>query len=249
MRETIRAFDANRYLAWLRDQGAIILPPTNEYEAARYRIGRGKIVLIYSKPSKGTWTLTGDAIEHHRAYAAGQLLPTIEVIPHDQPVIGDLILYTDASQYHASKAGAWAAILVEPDGSEREISGPLIGDVTSSSAAEMMAVANALHRFLKVKAIRPGATIRVICDNSTVVAYIGRGSPRVKSKSPDLKRALRYILDLAKKYQIRLRTEWVKGHQRLDSKDPRAPFNRRCDKLASAHSKRLNAERTRNGES
>lgn len=244
MRKSIDSFDAEAFKAWLRDQGAVILDPKNEYEACRYRFGRSGTLLIYRQPSKRRWTLCGHAIEHYRAYQASEPIPTMEATEGAKPVRSDFDLYTDASHYHLSRAGAWAAILIAPtDPIGEEACGPLRGEITSSSAAEMMAVANSLHHFLKNRSLPIGATIRVICDNSTVVAYIGRGGRKVKSKSPDLKKALTHVLDLAKRYRLKLITEWVKGHQRLDSKDPRAGFNRRCDKLASAHAKALDAER------
>lgn len=247
MRQSISTFDAVAFKAWLRDQGAVILDPKNEYEACRYRFGRSKVNLIYSQPSKRRWTLCGPSIEHHRAYMAGEPIPTMEAVEGAKLISSDFDLYSDASHYHLSRAGAWAAILLAPaDRIGEEACGALRGDVTSSAAAEMMAVANALHHFLKARSIPIGATIRVICDNTTVVSYIGRGGMRIKSKSPDLKLALAHIIDLAKRYRLKLIAEWVRGHQRLDSKDPRAIFNRRCDKLASGHAKALDQERKAN---
>ncbi len=48
MRVAVSEFDPAAYRAWLSEQGAIFLAPTNEYEVIRYKIGeRGKLGRAY----------------------------------------------------------------------------------------------------------------------------------------------------------------------------------------------------------
>lgn len=226
-------WDGDAFKAWLRQNGAEVIAPTNEYEAVRYR-WQGKTSIAYFRPSKRRVTLTGYCGEHYlKLFRAGLPFPTAELPAETPPAAGELILYTDASNYHQTRAGAWAAILVLPGGVEVEASGELRGDVTSSSAAEAMAVANALHRFIAQGHIARGSTVRVICDNAAVVRYVGIGKVK-KSKSEGVKDAITYVGKLRDRYGLVMRSEWVRGHQRQDSVDPRAAYNWRCDKLCGA---------------
>jgi ribonuclease HI len=151
-------------------------------------------------------------------------------------------LYTDASSYHATKAGAWAAILVLPTGEHHEAHDRLRGDITSSTSAEARAVANGLHHFIARGLIKNSDHVTVVCDNKAVVTRIGNGK---KSKGAEVQEALAAIHRLASGYALKLSGEWVKGHQPAyaEAEDPRVTFNRRCDKLCTTHGKSLNRER------
>lgn len=218
--------------------GAEFLDPTCEWEVMRYRLD-GKTGIIY-RNKKGRITPAGAAVGHHRNFEEGRA-PLI--YKADVKRSNRFMLYTDASNYHASQAGSWAGILVLPDGSEHEAHGPLRGEVNSSTSAEARAVANCLHHFGKAGLLPAGAVVRVVCDNSPVINYIN-GSRR--SRKGQVREAVEAIRTLRKQLQLRLSGEWIKGHQPLKAEegDPRIAYNRRCDKLAKEHSQRLHQERT-----
>ena len=140
--------DLNGFQGWLAEQGADILEPTNEYEKLRYRFGKSGIALVYWKPSKRIYSMVGPAAAHYRRWQAGESIgePFIKTPTPTPSARPQIKVYTDASIYSQTQTGSWGAVLMMPDKSEHEFSGPLIGNVDSSTAAEMMAVTNAVHR-------------------------------------------------------------------------------------------------------
>lgn len=150
-----------------------------------------------------------------------------------------LILYTDASYRAATNSGAWAAILTGPNVKHTEISGPLKGEIGSSTSAEARAVANGLHHFIREKMIRPGDAVTIILDNRAVVDRLTGVSRR--SRSPSTTQAITAIWELANKCNLTIKAEWVRGHAPLTV--PHAAHNRRCDKLCGQHSRKLHRER------
>lgn len=237
----IHDFKADKFRSWLKANGVSLAKPTNDYELVRYRHA-GKLGIVYSKPSKGRVTLVGAAIHHYFELCLKNIpIPAIE-IEIREPEAGEFTLYTDASNYQKTGAGAWAGILIDPEGHETETSGALRGEISSSTEAEAMAVANALHVFLRERKIPRGATVKVICDNTSVVRFVEKATAQ-KSKYAGARRAIAHVLDLRHKFSLRLRGEWVRGHQKQNSTDPRAVYNRRCDALCSIHSKKLDRER------
>lgn len=239
--------DLNGFQGWLAEQGADILEPTNEYEKLRYRFGKSGIALVYWKPSKRIYSMVGPAAAHYRRWQAGESIgePFIKTPTPTPSARPQIKVYTDASIYSQTQTGSWGAVLMMPDKSEHEFSGPLIGNVDSSTAAEMMAVTNAVHRGIALKHIARGSALMVICDNVAVIGYLKAPAKKRKSKSPLAMKALAHLADLIKRFDLRVTGHWVKGHQPLTSKCPHAPFNRRCDKLAKGHSKALHNQRQR----
>jgi ribonuclease HI len=230
-----REVDFRRYLM---EAGVAFVPVTNEYEVIRYR-RNGQCGIVY-RNAKGRITLTGDAEVMWRALTDGH--PPTEPLPEQNAPRRRVQLFTDASNYHATKAGAWAAILVLPDDSAHEAHGQLRGDIGSSTSAEARAVANGLHHFLRLGLIRPRDVITVVCDNRAVCDRLGT---QKRSKQPEVQQALAAIHKLASSHALKIAGDWVKGHQAAHASraDPRVTFNRRCDALCSAHGKALNRER------
>lgn len=220
----------------LEEAGATLQEPTNEWELIRYRL-RGRFSNVYAT-AKGKVTLCNAAPDHYERFRTGD-----PIVPSAAEVrTGSLVLYTDASSYHLTKVGAWAAILVDGHGKATEASGELKGEIHSSTSAEMRAAANGLWHFLKLGLIERGSAVRIISDNRTVV---NRANGVSKHKKQDVKAAAIYLTGLAEKHGVKLSGEWIKGHQHKDAAatDRRVFYNRRCDELAALHSKPLHKER------
>lgn len=236
-------FERRPFIEWLRQQGAVIQKPTDEFQLVRYRIG-AELFIIYAKPSKRRVTFQDRQWEHWQKYLLKQNLTRreLEKIKPDRPP--DFFLYCDASLHIRTHAASWAAILVGgPDG-EREAHGPLRGKIKSSNAAEMMAIANGLHEFIRLGKIPPKSLVEVVCDNQPAVNYIHRRKCAPSGKSAaQIVEAFEYITTIARRAGIYLDAKWIRGHQDSNSKNPRVIFNRRCDALAAQHSQSLHEER------
>lgn len=233
---TTREFDVTRFATWLRKHGGEVMSLTTEWMVMRYRFGAKGAHVVY-RNTKDRLKWVGESNTHYEDMLCDRA-PRTEA---RATVNGrrQVTLYTDASSYHTSKAGAWGAVLVLPDG-EHEASGPLKGDIRSSTAAEARAVANALHEFLRAGRISRGDVVTIVCDNTAVADRFQAGT---NSKRRDIQEALIYARRMAAQFDLALRGRWVKGHQPL-SVGGDATYNRRCDKLAGAHSKLIHAERT-----
>lgn len=231
-----RSIDVARFTAWLQQHGGEALPLTTEWMVVRYRFGKKGAHVIY-RNSKERLRWVGESHTHYEDMLAGRP-PRTEA---RETVNGrrQVTLYTDASSYHTSKAGAWGAVLVLP-GAEHEASGPLKGDIRSSTAAEARSVANALHEFARLGLLASGDVVTIVCDNTAVVDRIHAGT---RSKKHDIQEAINYARGIAERCGLKLRGRWVKGHQ-PKSAGGDAIYNRRCDALAGAHSKLIHAERT-----
>ena len=141
-------------------------------------------------------------------------------------------LYTDASIVKGR--GAWAALVIRGDAPPVEKAGPLRGSFQSSTATELCAIANGLHFARRAGLIEPGDEVRVYCDNEAAVGRVNRAALRRASNDPVLGKVRRWIFADAREHGYSIKAEHVKGHQRLDSGDPRATYNIRCDHLCSA---------------
>jgi ribonuclease HI len=140
-------------------------------------------------------------------------------------------LYTDASI--KGGRGAWAAVLLR-EGERSETSGPLRGSFLSSSSTELCAIANALHWARKAGLIMPGDEVKAWCDNTNAVDRVNGIYVNRNKTDRRLIDATRWIRDYRKEHRFELRSYHIKGHQRLDSGDPQAIYNQRCDELCSA---------------
>jgi len=139
-------------------------------------------------------------------------------------------IYTDASIKR--NRGAWACVVLR-DGERHEGFGVLRGDFRSSTATELCAIANALHFADKVASLR-GGRVELWCDNIPAVMHANRQA-KVRLKLDErMKESRRWIRDFVKTHRIEFRAYHIPGHQRLDSDDPGAIYNIRCDELCSA---------------
>jgi ribonuclease HI len=229
--------DVKAFTAWLANGGVIFEAATSEWEVLRWRVpdgSRNNIAIIY-RNKKDRLRFHGRALDCIAQYQDGG---PFEVV--NEPQRRSLKLFTDASYRERTNSGAWAAILIIGDGTS-EISGPLRGAVTSSTEAEMCAVANALHHFLKVRLIEPRDQVHLYCDNHTVVDRVNGKRP--KRKMVGGVEALDKTIELANRAGIVLTAEWIKGHQRANPADPHITHNRRADQLCSIHAKQLDRDR------
>lgn len=228
--------DVEQFTAWLVQHGIHVVEPKGDYELVRYHYGQNTC-FIWDRPSKGRISFDNQSWKHFHRFLDGLSLEKPKKSKRPQ-----FTMHTDASNYHESKVGAWAGILVDPKGTEFEISGAMACDVHSSTTAETMAIANCLHAFLKQKALPHKACVTVVCDNRNAMGYIRRhpNKPK-KSRAQGVNDALQTIYELTRKYQITLKARWVKGHQRADTKDRDGQYNRRVDRMCGKHAKKLHA--------
>lgn len=144
-------------------------------------------------------------------------------------------VYTDASI--KDNRGTWAAIVVRPELRDIELSGVLRGSFGSSTAVELAAIANALHVIRARRIAAGGDDVVIYTDSINAVHRINGVSTYKKRKGrrvdPVILRATELVSLIAAEGGFSARAEWVKGHQRLDSKCEHAPFNRRADQLCT----------------
>lgn len=234
-------FKQAAFTAWLGEQGAVLARPCGEHELVHYRLD-GTLCIVWSRPSKRQVTFGQQSWKHHERFEAGKPLRKPEPAP--LPQRPGFLLYTDAGNWADRKLGTWAGILfAEASGSVytelAEMSGAMACPVTSSTAAEAMAVANSVHRAIRDKHLPPRACVTVVCDNTAVVRYLGSGKKhkRVKTvvakktKSGGVRDALAHLEVLCERYDLIFRARWVKGHQPKSNMGHDAVNNRRCDAL------------------
>lgn len=141
-------------------------------------------------------------------------------------------IYTDASIFQ--NRGAWATVIIREGSPPVESAGMLKGGFRSSASTEIAAIANALHFARRSGLVERGDRVEVRSDNMAAVLRI-RGGVRDRGKTdPRLIEVATYIAGFAELVGVELVALHVKGHQRLDSRDPHAFHNRRCDQLCSA---------------
>lgn len=145
-------------------------------------------------------------------------------------------IYTDASIIKCGK-GTWAAVIIRGGDEHVEAAGQLRGRFKSSAAVEGAAMANALWFARKRGLVEAGDTVSIRSDNRAVIDRLvanlqGRGMRDAKDSA--IMDASRHVLRTAETLKLELRAAWVRGHQRLDSRDPHAIWNIRCDQLCSA---------------
>lgn len=235
---TVHTFPKKNFRAWLEGYGGIIVEPQTEWQVLCYRRPgqRGMISIYRNKRDRLNWN--AQAVEDYRAYQNEEEpwpeFPGVDYNP------GVFDLYTDAGHHSGTKAGSWGAVLFIPNKLDIEHSGPLTGDVHSSTSAEARGVANALHYFIKQGHIDAGARVRVLLDNDIVVKRI---NDHKSSKRADIQIALVAIRELVRKTGIRLSAQWIKGHLPLSQGGLHARMNRRCDALAKQHGRKLHEQR------
>ena len=219
-----------------------MLKASGDYELIRYK-RNGEICLVWDKPTKQRVTFDDQSWAHWLIFREGGKLTEPKPMAKIEGKRRDINLYTDAGYRDSTGSGSWAGV-IPLTYSIVEASGAMGKTVVkSSSAAEAMAVANAIHAFLADEMIRPGDRVRVICDNKNVVNRLKRWPAKQKKGPDDLIAAIATIYDLAERYSLEILSQWVKGHQSPNSKDRHAQYNRRADLLTRQHGKKLHSER------
>lgn len=139
-------------------------------------------------------------------------------------------IYTDASI--KAGRGAWACVVLR-GADHAEGFGPLRGAFQSSTATELCAIANALHHADRLASLR-GETVELWCDNQAAIAHANRTARVRMHLDETIKRSRGWIKAFVARERITFRAHFVRGHQRMDSPDPNALYNLRCDELCSA---------------
>ena len=121
------------------------------------------------------------------------------------------VAYADGSCIGNPGPGGWGVLILEPDGSERELSGS--DPSTTNNRMEITAVIEAL------RAVAPGVEVTVRSDSQYVVKTMTLGWKR--RENVDLWQQLD-----AEVAQRKVNFEWVRGHAG-------DPHNERADELAN----------------
>lgn len=258
----LKEIDVPAFREYLIACSATMHEPTNEWEVLRFRIKGGGTGVLY-RNAKGRATFTGaplvwawnrfrDGLEPREMERNAPKAdpappePSMERAPDHA-----LHLFTDAGHFSPTKTGSWAAILLDKQAGENfEVAGALKGDVTSSTQAEISAVANGLHWFCKIGRIAAGQSVVVHCDNKAVVNKLNGFNRKSRGKSAQaVQLALHHVQTTAERCGVELTAQWVKGHQKIDSQEWRAAWNRKADLLCRKHLKAVNAKLREAGKS
>jgi len=140
-------------------------------------------------------------------------------------------LYTDAGVRNG--VATWGAVCA-PKGRERvERCGRMREDLKDTTAAELRAMADGLHSMLRAGVIQRGDEVKLFCDNQDAVAKLNGATPMKREKQARHRDAVGKVLDMAALAGVKVKGAHVKGHQKLTSTCPHAPFNRRADELCT----------------
>lgn len=146
-----------------------------------------------------------------------------------------VLLYTDAGVRMMDQLATWGAVVVlpEPGTVPWEASGRLRDATLDTTAAELRAMANGLHRAIAAGVIIRGDHVTLVCDNTFAVGLVKRSvKPRLHRAGLRQREALTALDKLARRACLHaLTARGVKGHQPETSTDPHAVHNRRCDQL------------------
>jgi ribonuclease HI len=163
--------------------------------------------------------------------AARRRRPRARELPLE-PRTGELVVWTDGACSRNPGPGGWAAIVVAPDGSTRELSG---GDPhTTNNRMEYTAALEGLRALPPASAACVVTDSRLMLDSMTkwIAGWKSKGWKTTGGepvKNQDLVRAL--DAELAR--HARVRWHWVRGHETGPAHAHKA-LNDRADRLAVA---------------
>lgn len=140
-------------------------------------------------------------------------------------------LYTDAGVKDG--LATWGAVCSPTGRGLVERCGRMRDDLADTTAAELRAMANGLHSMIRAGVIEREDCVRLICDNVRAVAVVNGANIKLGRKRDRRRGAIEKLRELADAAGIALKAAFVKGHQRISSEDPHAPFNRRADELCT----------------
>lgn len=144
----------------------------------------------------------------------------------------NVTIYTDASI--KQRRGAWATVIIRDGCQPVEFSGSLRGRFRSSTATEICAVANALHKAHQAGLVEHGDAVMVHCDNEGAVGRINTGGTNTWKTDRLLIEARHAIAKLAKRHGFTVKSRHVKGHQAMATVCEHGVYNLRCDELCAA---------------
>ena len=144
----------------------------------------------------------------------------------------NVTIIADASHCPETKAGGYGFWIASTRG-KRGGCGPLKGLVETSTLAEMMAVANAIHQSLIHGLVEPNDSLLIQTDcESAILAF------DLKRKLSEAERkVVLYLQSLESKFALVILFKHVKGH--TGKPDARFAANRLCDKSARKEMRRV----------
>ena len=136
-----------------------------------------------------------------------------------------ITILADASHCPESKVGGYGYWIASNRG-KKAGGGIFKGLVATSSLAEMMAIANAIHIAIRDHIIQQGDRVLVQTDCEAAIQSFSYGRSLTKSEL----RTVEYVLNLIKSLCVDLEFRHVKAH--TSNKDKRSLANRNCDHTA-----------------
>lgn len=140
-----------------------------------------------------------------------------------------ITIYTDGSCDMSKKIGAWAAIIVDENGNETQITGQ--AKDTTSNRMELMAVLQGLFTLSKP------SEVKIVTDSKYVEEAVNKQWLNRWIKDEEYDRPhfelWRILYNLLNIHDITI--EWTRGHSGHE-------FNERCDTLATTEMKKFKKE-------
>lgn len=142
-----------------------------------------------------------------------------------------MALYTDAGVKDC--VATWATVALREGEVEPlfEASGKMRDQTRCSATAELRAIANALHKLVRLGHIERGGSVQIYTDNVEAVRRItkvSRGRPGSSMAAATL-----VIRKIGAVHGFGVHAKWVPGHK-PDNHSPHARWNNRCDALCRA---------------
>lgn len=139
-----------------------------------------------------------------------------------------ITVMTDASYCSCTRSAGYGFWIASERG-KKAGSGFYTFDVVSACEAEMLAVADAIHKGLKSFLIRKGDSVLVQLDSIPAIsAFTGERVPKQEKEN----QAIEYLWLLKNQFNLEISFKHVKGHSNAD--DARSKSNAHCDNAAKA---------------
>jgi len=142
-----------------------------------------------------------------------------------------IIVLADASHCPQTKAGGYGFWIASARG-KRGGGGQLKGKVDTSTLAEMMAIANAIHQGIVWGLIRSQDELLIQTDCQAAID----GFMKERKLSETENTVVCHVLKLQNRVQLKVIFKHVKGH--TNHSDAKYSSNRVCDRVARRHMKR-----------
>ncbi len=137
----------------------------------------------------------------------------------------NVTILADASHCPETKAGGYGYWIASARG-KKGGSGALKGSISSSTLAEMMAIANAIHHAIKFGLVQAQDVLLVQTDcESAIFAF-----SKKRKGSEEEKKVVEYVLRVVRLLSLAIEYKHVKGH--TNSSKARFAANNACDRAA-----------------